>query len=342
MTTMIELRRGQLEFTFPEVHDDARLTLDFQRTLRIPDDDRVHWLPPGLGRFPLRHVDDFADRVPAAWKEHGGVMMPMWQSEAMWIGLWSAGLYPCLVKVATGRINAVTGEPWRAGAHRNPQDYLVVPGQPWLDGYCVKKGEIRQFVAMPLGEGYTAEEQITGEAAHGGLQVVVHPMKAERWEKLRKDRPALHGHMMLKSCKALSVCAPHVSEFDMGLAPGGRMKQEIFTDPHDLDAWDLRHGSRCFVHIANSWNWRAVTGDPPPTLPPTARQYEEAGLPWFDYYGDGEAVEGSGTLAGLKSVHDLGAQKGADPLPENEPFDPDGVPVVKLGDRRHVVREGKF
>ncbi len=28
---------------------------------------------------------------------------------------------------------------------------------------------IRQFVAMPLGEGYTAEEQLTGEAQHGGL-----------------------------------------------------------------------------------------------------------------------------------------------------------------------------
>ena len=32
---------------------------------------------------------------------------------------------------------------------------------------------IRQFVAMPLGAGYTAEEQITGEAEHGGLQIVV-------------------------------------------------------------------------------------------------------------------------------------------------------------------------
>jgi hypothetical protein len=65
-------------------------------------------------------------------------------------------------KVATGKINAVTGEGWTAGLNRNPQDYLIVPEQPWLDGYCVEKGVVRQFVAMPLGRGYTTEEQLTG------------------------------------------------------------------------------------------------------------------------------------------------------------------------------------
>jgi hypothetical protein len=49
---------------------------------------------------------------------------------------------------------------------------VVVPEQPWLDGYCVEKGIIRQFVAMPLGAGYTAEEQISGKAEHGGLQIM--------------------------------------------------------------------------------------------------------------------------------------------------------------------------
>ena len=30
---------------------------------------------------------------------------------------------------------------------------------------------------MPLGEGDTAEEQITGEVEHGGIQIMVYPMK---------------------------------------------------------------------------------------------------------------------------------------------------------------------
>ena len=76
------------------------------------------------------------------------------------------------LRVAAGKIDAVTGKEWSPGLHKRPQDYLLIPEQPWLDGYCVEEGVIRQFVAMPLGAGYTAEEQLTGEAEHGGLQRV--------------------------------------------------------------------------------------------------------------------------------------------------------------------------
>ena len=160
---MIELKQDELSFSFPEVHPDAKLSLNLQRTLRIPDDGDDYPLPPGLGAFPLRHVDDFATRLPELWKKHGGVMLPMYQSEALWLSL--SGHYPFAVKIATGKINAITGESWTDGIHRDPQDYMVTPDQPWLDGYCVEKGTIRQFVAMPLGGGYTVEEQITGAGA---------------------------------------------------------------------------------------------------------------------------------------------------------------------------------
>ncbi len=43
-------------------------------------------------------------------------------------------------------------------------NYLVLPQQPWLDGVAVRKGVIRQFVAMPLGAGCSVEEQATGSA----------------------------------------------------------------------------------------------------------------------------------------------------------------------------------
>ena len=82
---MIELKKDSLRFSFPGVHPDATLRIEFQRTLRIPDDGSTYPLPPGFGRFPLRHVDDFADRVPSSWRQHGGVFLPMYQSEAMWI-----------------------------------------------------------------------------------------------------------------------------------------------------------------------------------------------------------------------------------------------------------------
>ena len=155
------------------------LQIEFQRTLRIPDDGKIYPLPAGFGRFPLRHVDDYKDTVPAPWIERGGVLMPMYQSEALWINFSTD--YPFAVKVAAGKINAVTGELWQTGLQADPQNYLVLPEQPWLDGFAVRKGVIRQFVAMPLGAGYSAEEQITGKADTGGIQLQVFPLRAEAY-----------------------------------------------------------------------------------------------------------------------------------------------------------------
>lgn len=161
---MIELKNNQLVFSFPDLHEDAVCCVDFQRTLRIPDDNREYPLPPGLGRFPMAQVAEHASRLPVNWAEHGGVLLPMYQAEALWInfscehGYGTGAGYPFAVKIAAGRINAVTGDAWSDDLVHNPQDYLVIPGQPWLDGFCVHKGLIRQFVAMPLGHGYTAEE----------------------------------------------------------------------------------------------------------------------------------------------------------------------------------------
>ena len=310
---MITLENDTLIFRFPEVHEDAVLSVHFQRTLRIPDDDTTYPLPPGLGRFPLRHVDDFAANVPGRWIEHGGTVFPMYQSEAMWLCFGGGGYegygfgdsYPFAIKVATGKIDAVTGEGWSSGIGRSPQNYMVSPTQPWLDGYCVEKGIIRQFVAMPLGSGYSAEEQITGEAEHGGLQIIAYPMKAEAYERLRNKRDRLRESDGRQDWRMMTVG----SSLDMGLAPGGRMQQEIYDDPYKLKDWDVKHSSRCFVHIANSLVWRQITGENPPTVPPTAKEYKEAGLPWFDYYSDAKALGGSKTLAELESVATLDQER---------------------------------
>jgi hypothetical protein len=341
---MIELRSNSLVFSFPEVHRSARLTIHFQRTLRIPDDDKEYPLPPGLGRFPLRHVDDFAERVPEKWIEHGGVMFPMYQSEAMWICFSSErdaerGVrYPFAVKVATGKISAVSGELWKNGVNQHPQDYVVVPEQPWLDGYCVQKGVIRQFVAMPLGAGYSPEEQVTGKAEHGGLQILAYPMRREVYEARFPVRPPRPQSRYIAEDSQVCYCIAAAP--DMGLAPGGRMRQEIYDDPYRLVDWDFDHSSRCFVHIANSVVWRSMTGDDPHTTPPTSEEYTRAGLPWFEWYDDkNQALEGAETLAGMKSVAELGKERGDVPLPENEPVAPDNVIRLRAGLKPGQVRE---
>jgi hypothetical protein len=326
---MITLDDDSLTFRFPEVHPEAVCSVHFQRTLRIPDDSRDYPLPPGFGAFPLRHLDDHAHSVPGEWLERGGVMMPMSQAEAMWIsfsGNFRRGGYPFAVKIATGKINAVSGEPWTAHLNRDPQDYIVIPEQPWLDGYCVEKGVIRQFVAMPLGGGYSVEEQLTGKAEWGGVQILVYPMKADRYETLWQP-------------ELLRCYAAPMPEAPMGLAQGGRMKQEVYDDPYGLEAWDQRHFSRCFVTIANSTTWHAITGERPPIEPPTAADYAEARLPWFNYYdADAKALEGSGKLAKAKSVADMAASKGGEPLPENSSADIHRI-IRLRGQRPAAVRE---
>lgn len=337
---MIELRHDSLAISFPEVDREARMTIDFQRTLRIPDDGREYALPPGLGRFPVVHVDDHAARVPERWRTHGGVMLPMYQAEAMWLNFNSPSGYPFAVRVATGKIDAVTGEDYVDGLRRRPQNYLSIPEQPWLDGYVVEEGVIRQFVAMPLGQGYTVEEQITGEAQHGGIQLAVYPLKREVWQRIRSTRHTLFEADAVYSMMPSASIAPIVQE--VGLAPGGRMRQKIYPDRFDLRDWDTTHRARCFVHIANSHQWREITGMEPPTTPPTAADYTRAGLPWFELYDERvPAVGGFERLRGTKSVRDLGQTKGENPLPENESIEPGNIVPLRRRNR-YEVREGTF
>ena len=345
---MIELKSDRLQFSFPDVHADAKLEIGFQRTFRIPDDGKTYPLPPGFGFFPLRHVDDHAGRVQPEWLDRGGVMLPMYQSEAMWL-LFTApyipgrsASYPFAIKVAAGKIDAVTGKGWSDGLAARPQDYMVAPRQPWLDGFCVQKGLIRQFVAMPLGAGYTAEEQLTGKAEHGGLQVVVYPMKREVFERRFPEVETIDSCLMDFE---VSAAAPKFKRMRgaMGLAPGGAMKQEIYADPFAFNDWDQTQKSRCFVHIANSLVWSEITGQKPPTTPPTATEYAQAKLPWFDYYDDrAGALTGAQALAGLKSVTELGAEKGDVPLPENESVTPETVVELRRSMGKDEVRQGQF
>ncbi|SAK66584.1 hypothetical protein AWB78_02423 [Caballeronia calidae] len=331
---MLTLNQHELVFAFPEVHTRARLIISFHRTLRLPDDNREYPLPPGLGSFPLSHVDDYANRLPPKWVEHGGILFPMAQAEAMWISFSST--YPFAVKVAAGKVNAVSGQPWTAELQErkagSEQDYVTTPKQPWLDGFNVGKDVVRQFVAMPLGAGYTAEAQVTGEEVHGGLQIIAMPLKAEFYE----DPDDILRYASYASSAVFSL--ERAPALDMGLAPGGLMKQKIYRDDFGVEKWDQQHSSRCFVHLLNSAQYEAVTGQQPPRDVPTAADYAKAGLPWFEIYDEDKAsVPASAALSGLDSVAALGVKKGADPLPENAPLS--GAPAVK---KIAAVREGTF
>ena len=128
----------------------------------------------------------------------------------------------------------------------------------------------------------------------------------------------------------------------MGLAAGGRMRQQIYPDPHGLETWDEDRFGRVFVHIVNSEFWREITGEPAPETPVTARTYGEHGLPWFDLYDEHKGdIAPAGTLAGLRSVKEMDADKGFQPLQDDEPVEVG--PVIKHGEpAKDTVPDGTW
>jgi hypothetical protein len=349
------------KLTVEIVEDELRigpLHVAFHRTLRIPDNDETYPLPPSLGHFPLRRVADYRDRVPASWREHGGVFMPLYQREAMWLSFahhrqWK----PSAIKVAVGKVDALSGKSYSQRLHgtasKRGQDYIVVPGQPWLDGINAGSGYVRQFVAMPLGMGYTVEGQVTGEERHGGLQLCVFEPKPGRFPdapppapesaRMRSaSGPGGAADALVAQSAVAAAAAPPAKGAEMGLAAGGRMKQSIYPDPHGVDTWDAGRYARCFVHIVNSELWTAITGEPAPPSPVSAAIYAQYGLPWFDLYDErrGDIAPARG-LANVKSVAAKDAEHGFNMQDDDHlPIDP--AVVVKLGPSGTKVPDGEW
>jgi len=347
---MITLEDDRLKIRFPHIGDDDGVMIDFQRTLRLPDDGKDYHLPPGLGRFPLRHIEDCDLGASEHVKERGGAIMPMFQTDALWLNfdsfvspripvcprheepreLWSGyyrllntpGLLPAslpvALKIGAGKINAVSGKKWTSGLSQDPQDYVVVPSQPWLDGFNVAQGVVRQFVAMPLGQGYTVEEQVDPESDVGGLQIEAFPMKKDLYEELVLRMAAKRPVPMRYSVPEMPVDKMSVGhESSMGLGMGGSMRQKIYEDRHGLDVWDTENRLRCFVMLANANQWMSMTGEEPPLSPISAEEYSRAGLPWFDYYdGDRAAIKGAKRLGKIKTIRQLARERRSGIWPE--------------------------
>ncbi|MCR8899184.1 hypothetical protein NWF34_19800 [Gordonia sp. GONU] len=313
--------RNQLSFAFPDVHPDARLHIRVQRTLRVPDDENTYGLPPGLGSFPLISAETI-DR-PAHSGAGTDVFLPMWQAEAAWLDFSSPEDYPFLVRISVGGINAVTGEDFTAAIDFVGEDYFEVPEQPWLDGFRVDEKTVRQFVAMPLGEGYTAAEQLGG-TDDGRLRIQVTPLRAATWD----ERVAARRAARSVEPDTIELCAMPGSTDGMGMGAGGSITQSIATPVEPRTNWDTGATGEATLRIINSADWEGLTGTAPHHEPPTIEEYLEHGYPWFEWYDDSLARRGGSKLSDLKTVKEIGDAKGESPLPDNPSFDPPAPHIV--------------
>lgn len=313
----VELRDNTLIFT-------ERFSLTFQRTLRIPDDGGTYPLPPGLGAFPVYRVSDYADRVPKEWDRKNGYIIPMYQREAMWIDFDGAWWKPNVVKVGVGLVNAVSGGEWNLGLHNDPQDYVVVPDQPWFDGIKAGEGTIRQFVAVPLGSGYSVEAQVTGKESDGALRIAVFEPRSGRFpdHPPQDDRYTVHEEQMSMAMK--------MDGGGMGIGAGGSMKQKVYKDGYGLDTWQQTEPQVVVIYIINSEQFRAITGLAPPTTPVDAATYTSYGFPWFGLYDEQKYdLPASGTMKKVKSAGTLDKEKGISKQSDSSVVVPDSQ-VIKL------------
>lgn len=272
------------------VHIGERFSVGFHRTLRVPDTRREFPLPAGLGLFPIRTVSDFPD-CPRNWVRDRAFFIPMYAQEALWIGFDGAYWRPNAVQIGAGNVNSLTGDTWDETLRDDPQNYIVCPEQPWLDGFHSEAGRVRQFVAAALGQGRTIEEQLSDANPTGGLQIAL-------WEPNPGQFPDTPPRQRFDS-PVLMPSAPA----EMGMAAGGIIRQKIYPDPHGLAVWDRDSCTTIRVYVLDSRSYCKVTGESVPPSPITAELYSEYGLPWFELWDDDrDETPPGGRLSGIQTL----------------------------------------
>lgn len=285
----------------------TRFSFSLQRTFRVPDAEDSFPLPPG-GALEIFSVDKYSERVPSSWCQGEDFFVPMHNSDALWIGLDGAAWKPNAVQVFAGRLNTVSGCLDDHTLSENPQNYIVVPPQPWLDGFNSGNGTVRQFVISSLGEGKTAEEQLTNDRYLGRVCISVFEPNSGYFP----DEPPPSPQMPVAMRQA----------GETGIGAGGRVRQAVYKDQYGIAAWDQSTSTSIRIHILDPSQFTALTGLPPPGRSLSAAEYSERGLPWFEWYDDKHSdLPPSEVLAQLKRVE----------ATENDnPIDSSQLPIQKL------------
>ena len=338
---MIELKDDGLVFTFPEVHASARLGVAFQRTLRIPDDGKEHHLPPGLGRFPLRHVDDFAGRIPpdlgrarrrdVADVPGRGPVDPLPGGRPRW------------------RRRLPVRRPRRdgQGRRRDGQDVegrarTQAPELPVRARAAVARRVLRREGRDPPVRRDAARRGVHGRGAGHRQGPARRPPARRPPHEGRGLRAAaqgagatrgaiLHGQgVRVRRVRRRDGAGP--GREDAAAAPRGplparglgpRAREPVLRPHRELDGLAVDHrraAARAAPHRGALHAGR----------PAVVRRLR----------GGREGAAGSKVLRGLKSVAQLGKKKGDVPLPENESVSGETVVDLRKGLRKHQVREG--
>ena len=159
--------------------------------------------------------------MPGIWAEHGGVFIPMYQTRGT-LDIISIPLLETKCRQdCSGKGECCFWKTLGSNFLPDENDYLVCPPQPWLDGINAGEGYIRQFVAMPLGMGYTVEAQVTGEEKFGGIQIIAYEPKPGKFPD-EPPQPSRVAYRLAPSATADMAMGAMAGGAEMGLAAAER------------------------------------------------------------------------------------------------------------------------
>lgn len=228
--------------------------ISFQRTPRIPEDDCKNGnLPAQLGPFPLLSVASYRDNLSEEMIRMGGLFLHMLQREALSIcfrgeshmeksifeyePVKGESNYDLLenyaVRVYASAINVISGQRGTpAKKDASTQDFVVIPKQVQLDGFCVGNGLVKQFVAMPLGKGYSVEKQVSGQECIGGIQLEIAPRYKTNVLFARAKHARTGGPLSCPSDDALDTALDlFLTPSEAGFRPGQFLFMQLLDHP---------------------------------------------------------------------------------------------------------------
>jgi hypothetical protein len=118
-----------------------------------------------------------------------------------------------------------------------------------------------------------------------------------------------YNHRIILSKTMGGPWVPWVSPWEMGLALGGKIHQDICTDPQP-EWWNWERSQFINIQILNAVAFKSFTGFKGALPPPLSfRQYVDARMPFFHLISQSEIV-GSEVLAKLKTVGEKDLESG--------------------------------
>lgn len=128
----------------------------------------------------------------------------------------------------------------------------------------------------------------------------------------------------------------------MGIAAGGRIKQQIFMDTYGVESWDFNQRRMLKIHMVNSIAYKLITGKNPPPSPITVAEYQESGVPWFSHYDENTpTIQGAGAFNNIIGVGIIDKRRG---ISDAHAFSgiqisPDIIRRVKTPDLNEAVQD---